>query len=381
MIFWAIYWFLASFWTLGVWAANRAVLRRTAPADAVRRAWPRVSVLVPARNEEKRIAPLLEGLASQDYPSYEVLALDDESTDGTLGLMKGFARSRRNFRVLEGKPLPPYWRGKPWACHQLARSARGTWLLFVDADTWHTKDMLRRAVNEVERLDADILTLLTRQETRSVLEALVVPVMVYNFMATLPLVWALDRNRRASRWAGVSGQFILARAKAYRAFGGHEAVKNEIVEDLCLGRRAVASGCRVAFADGSDIASARMYTNAAEVWEGFTKNYYPAAGFSLPRFLFIQAVFLLNGVLPFAVAGLFLAGCPMPGLLSASALLFSAVQVFIRLMHALDHGFTPWSAPFHPLGVLMFALMGFHSFWLYVFGGGGRWKGRRLQNS
>jgi hypothetical protein len=213
------------------------------------------------------------------------------------------------------------------------------------------------------------------------MEALVVPVMVFNFMVALPMEWVFRKGTLASRWAGVSGQFILARRKAYRAFGGHEAVQNEIVEDLRLGRRAVAAGFRVTLADGTDVSAARMYTRASEVWEGFTKNIFPAVEFSIPQFILLQAGLLFNGVAPFLVtAGLFAGWLPWEPR-TIAALVFSGVQVFIRAAHAYENGFAPLSVSFHPLGVLLFTMIGFNSMRVYVFGEGGVWKGRRLSSS
>src|SRR5690348_14488079 len=117
---------------------NTRVFRKLPRVEPAPRKWPLVSVLVPARNEEKRIRPCLESLLKQDYPRYELLVLDDQSTDGTLKLLKSYAkRSGGRLKLFQGKPLPKGWVGKPWACHELSKKAKGDWLFFTDADTWH----------------------------------------------------------------------------------------------------------------------------------------------------------------------------------------------------------------------------------------------------
>ncbi|HET9870619.1 MAG TPA: glycosyltransferase, partial [bacterium] len=177
-------------------------------------------MLIPARNEEKRLSPCLESLLAQDYPAFEVRVLDDRSTDGTWKLAQGFARKHKRLRVLRGRELPAGWLGKPWACFQLAGAARGEWLFFTDADTWHAPDMLKRTVQMAEARKADVLTLLTRQVTRSWMEALVIPVMAFHLLSFFPAKWSLRPRSRLNAFAGVSGQFVFIRKQAYRAFGG-----------------------------------------------------------------------------------------------------------------------------------------------------------------
>ena len=375
----AFYWFFTAGWMLFAWLLNRSDLAKTGPPDSRRKKWPFVSVLVPARNEEKRIGPLLEGLARQDYPSFEVRVLDDQSTDGTLNLLKRHAQSNKRLKILRGKPLPEGWRGKPWACRQLAQGAKGEWLLFLDADTWHTPDMLKRSVQAAEEHRVDFLSLLTRQVTRTWLESLVIPVMIFNFLVAFPMKWALKPGSPFAKWMGFSGQFILAKRKSYEALGGHSAVKNEIVEDLKFGSLAAQAGYPTILLDGSDIALARMYTNAGEVWEGFTKNFFPAAGFSVWKWAVIEAAFLVNGVLPFAFLKTAAVGWIHWGPLAYAALALSLALWLIRADQAVRYGFSKWSVIFHPWGVIFFVLIGMNSMAAYVFGKGGEWKGRTLR--
>ncbi len=266
----AYWWFLAAYLLFCAWDNSRTFVKPGLP-DPKRKKWPFVSVLIPARNEEGRIRPCLESLLKQDYPAFEILVLDDRSTDGTFNLVKVLAQRNRRLKVLQGKELPRGWLGKPWACFQLSKKARGGWLLFLDADTWHHPQMLKRTAQMAEEKEAEVLTLFTRQVTETWMEALVIPVMAYTLLAFLPARWSLRKNSFFNRFAGVSGQFLFIQKRVYRAFGGHETVKNEIVEDLNFGKQVVLSGHRLVYGDGSDISFCRMYTRPRKSGRAFPR--------------------------------------------------------------------------------------------------------------
>lgn len=373
--------FLACFFTgLSVYLVvcgidNTRVFRKLPPVDPARKRWPLISVCIPARNEEKRITPCLESLLKQDYPRYEVLVMDDQSTDGTLALLRRYARKFSWLQVLQGKPLPKGWVGKPWACHELSKRAKGDWLFFTDADTWHDPQTLRRSVAAAENEKADLLSCLTRQETHTWLEYLVIPVMVFCLISFLPASLVVRRNSRFSKFAGGGGQFLFFRKKAYRAIGGHEAVSDEIVEDLAIGNRLIQQGFKLVFRDGTDLTFCRMYSSAREVWEGFSKNFFPAFKFSLPKALVSYGYLLAASVLPFIV--LFFA--PTGTFLFDSALVTCLLQVLLRLNQALRYGGGIFSCFLHPVGVFLFILIGFNSMRWYLFLKEGHWKGRILR--
>ncbi len=374
---------------------NTRLFQKPGPPNPRRKKWPRVSVLIPARNEESRIRPCLESLLKQDYPDFEVLVLDDRSTDGTFNLVKELAKHNPSMRgvypehpkgveraysgrapqlkILKGKELPEGWVGKPWACWQLSQKAGGEWFFFTDADTWHSPQMLQRTVQMAEGRKADVLTLFTRQITETWMEALVVPVMAYTLLAFLPARWGLRKESRFSRFAGVSGQFVFIRRKVYRALEGHSVVKNEIVEDLNFGKQAVRKGFRLVYGDGSDFSFCRMYTNAGEVWQGFSKNFFPAVGFHPLYFLNAQVVLILDGILPFMAVGM---GPSSPLFWPGFAL--ASISLGIRWLQAVRYGFHKGSVFFHPLGCLLFALIGVNSMRWYRWRGHGHWKGREL---
>lgn len=372
MIYISIFAYLISAWMIFCAWENIHFFKMVPMVEATRKKWPRVSILIPARNEEKRIRPLLESLLLQDYPNYEILVLDDRSTDQTLKLLRVYSANDNRLQVIRGQELPPGWLGKPWACQQLAKKANGEWLLFTDADTRHGSDMLKRSVQFAETNQADVVSLMNEQITKSWMELLVVPVMVFSLVAYLPGYWTLRSKSFFNRFAGVGGQFILIRQKVYRALGGHSVVKNKIVEDLEIGKALVKQGYRVVLGNGSDLTSCRMYGNAKEVWEGFSKNMFPVSGFSLLRMVAVLFVLLGIGTIPFFVL---LAGFSSP--LFIPCLTLSLSQWVIRLAHAHCYRMLKISVIFHPLGSLLFAMIGINSvFWFWS--GRGHWKGRKL---
>ncbi|MCC7105941.1 MAG: glycosyltransferase [Chloroflexi bacterium] len=233
---------------------------------------PLVSVIVPARNEARCIERCISSILAQRYPAFEVIAIDDRSSDGTGEILARLARSDSLLRVISGEPLPPGWVGKCWAVYQAARQAKGEWLLFVDADTTHRPHMLASAVGFALEHGADLLTLGPRQELGSFWERAILPA-IFGAIMTVGGSMA-DVNNPQRRVAKANGQFMLFRASSYWQLGGHEAVFDELVEDFAFARRVKGTGRRLIIADGSDLVSVRMYRSLREIWEGFGKNSY-----------------------------------------------------------------------------------------------------------
>ncbi|MGQ9477906.1 MAG: glycosyltransferase [Candidatus Bipolaricaulia bacterium] len=248
---------------------------------------PAVSILVPARREEANIGPCLRSLLAQDYPEFEVLALydDDDPGDGTGVLLQALAREDPRLKVIPGRPLPPDWLGKHWACQQLAEAARGELLLFTDADTRHHPLALRDAVAALQAEEADLLSALPGEELGSWAERLIVPLIPWSILSFLPL--GLAYRLPIPALSAANGQFMLFRRQAYRAIGGHGAVRGDVADDLALARRIKAQGLRWRLADGQGRVSCRMYRDFHQVFEGFSKNLFAAFGYRLIPFILV----------------------------------------------------------------------------------------------
>jgi chlorobactene glucosyltransferase len=232
--------------------------------------YPLVSILVPARNEGQNIKSCLESLVQQDYPNYEILVLDDQSTDNTLEQIQQLAGQHPVIQVLRGESAPPNgWNGKSYACHRLSEQADGEWLLFTDADTLHTAQSIRQGIQQALQLDVDLLSVMPYQITKSWSEWL----MVSFIMDFLPLLgFDLRRLWQGNGQAVANGQYLLVRRETYQALGGHAAISHALVDDFALAQHFVKAKRRIAFVSGAAMLACRMYHNAGEVWRGFTKN-------------------------------------------------------------------------------------------------------------
>lgn len=237
---------------------------------------PFVSVVVPARNEEPNIRACLTSLLGQDYPAFEVIVVDDQSTDGTGEIAKALAAQNPSLvTVLRGERLPEGWFGKPWACWQGSRIAKGELLLFTDADTTHEQELLSQAVQGFAEEEADLLTLLGGQIMGSFWEQLVQPQFFMLLAGRFPRT---GQSRKPHQWrhAIANGQYLLFSREVYDEVGGHSAVAGEVAEDLRLAQLLVRGGWRLVIRSGPGLQT-RMYRSLGGLVEGWSKNVATAA--------------------------------------------------------------------------------------------------------
>jgi chlorobactene glucosyltransferase len=278
--------------------SNWFVLRRLEKFTALPRV-PRVSVLVPARNEDGVIERCVASLLAQEYPDFEVLVLDDGSTDGTGGILRRLAVEDARLRVLDGRPLPAGWIGKHWACQQLLEEAEGEYVLFVDADTWHHPMAVRNGVAGMLAWDLDLLSAIPRETVGTFGELLTVPMPVWSFFALLPM-W-LAFHTRTPLLASAIGQYMMFRASSLREVGGFEQIRSNVVDDLSLARLIKASRMRWRLADGTRRVSCRMYRGLRDSIQGFSKNLYAVFYHNALLLTFVWLVVLMVYSAPVAV--------------------------------------------------------------------------------
>ncbi len=339
--------------------------------------WPFVSILVPARNEAESIEDCVRSLLCQDYPSFEVIVLDDQSTDETPRILARLKQQYPQLRVLQGASLPPGWLGKHWACHQLAEQAKGELLLFTDADTYHQPDTLRHAVAALETMQADLISLLPHQETRTWGERLIIPFIAFGIYAFLPLPLV--------HWLGwppltmTIGQFMLFRRKTYHAIGGYEAVRNEVIDDVRLGRLATAHGYRVRLLDGREAVRCRMYSGFWDAVDGFSKNIFAFFGyhalFYLVAWYLVARIYLYP---PLVILG-YLLGTPPLNFPLPQALLITTEEALLWGMAYHRFRLPIWMALLYPLNMLIFFLIAMRSFF-WSLTGRAVWKGRTFSS-
>lgn len=363
-----------------------------APGPGPEREWPLVSVVIPARNEEHNIERVLASVTGSRYAAFEVIVVDDRSDDRTGELARSQAAGRaRRLEVVDGEPLPAGWVGKPWACWQGARRARGEVILFTDADTVHGPELLARAVTELLDEEASAVTVAGRQVMRTFWERVVQPQI---FLTMTLRYFDLSRPFTRDRWrsAIAAGQYVLVRRDVYDEVGGHERVRGEVVEDLRLAQELVRDGHRLLFRRAEDGLETRMYRSLGELVAGWSKNVVPGGLQTVPPWArpLTPPVMLLSSVVlwlvpPVAlVSGLVLRIVPpaavVPGVVGAAgtgglAWAGATVTVSVLFWGAVTRRFgAPWYlGAAYPLGAAVATWIVLRS-WLR--GGDVEWKGR-----
>jgi hypothetical protein len=237
-------------------------------------AHPKVSVIVPARNEEACLKSCLESLVEQSGVPFEIIVVDDHSTDRTRDIAASFSA----VRVVEAAPLPNGWTGKNNAVATGARDAHGEWLLFTDADTFHLPGSLARSLDEAQKNGVALLSYSPEQIVTGIFEKAVMPVIFAELASKYRPSEVSDPNSPA---AAANGQYILVTREAYDAVGGHAAVRSSLLEDVELARLVKRSGRKILFRFGGDAVRTRMYRSFSQLREGWTKNLailFPAPG-------------------------------------------------------------------------------------------------------
>jgi chlorobactene glucosyltransferase len=339
---------------------------------------PLISILIPARNEERNITACVESLLTQDYPSFEILVLDDDSSDNTAAIIESLAAADSRVRLLRGKPLPDGWAGKPFACAQLAATARGDWLLFTDADTVHTPNMLSSTLAYSHSHKLSLLSGFPMQRTVSFSQRIVIPVIYSLLLSLLPLWWLQGLKKPRPGFA--FGQFLFFKADDYRAMGGHEVVKSRIVEDLWLGLETVRRGKRQGVVDLSQVVTCRMYTGLVELYHGLNKIFYSMT--SLSPLLFTLVIIVGAGLFltPFAlVAGHFIPILPDWGW---STVIAMQVALILLMQLLIDLHFQQSRRYFilHPAGISFLVLCCFRGVISRLTGAGVEWKERHYSH-
>lgn len=334
---------------------------------------PLVSVIVPARDEERGVGAAIRSLRALDYRAVEVVVVDDESRDGTLAAARAAAGDDPRVRVLTGDSLPPGWVGKAWACWQGARAAGGDWLLFTDADVLHSPDSLGRALAMAQRLGSGGLTLLPTIDAEGPIERTVIPAAaaaIGLFVAPGPLA----RSPR-SGIAVAAGGYLLIERRLYDAVGGHARIRDRMVDDVWLAAGVKRAGALLVPAPANGLARLRMYHGAREVWHGWRKNASFGVAGGAAKALVGAATVAALALLPLAAA--------IEGLrrrdrsLAASGLLGAASLAALQRL-------TAWAVPTPrryaatmPVGLVVLAAAAARGALERLAGPGPSWRGRR----
>ncbi len=365
---------LGTFYFVLLSLSNIAWLRLSSHRPGQRKG-KKVSILVPARNEEKNISNCLDSLLDQTYDNYEIVVLDDQSTDGTWAMLAGYAeRFPARIRAVRGEPLDGTgWLGKPHAMQQLARHADGEYLMFTDADTVHGRESVAWVVTNIEMHRADCLSGYVHQEMNSLGEQFIVPA-TYIMSAMLLPLWLIG-FLPAPALSFAIGQVIVFRRSAFEAIGGYSRVRTTISDDLAIARELKKAGYREVFLDIRRHVRCRMYDGYRASFEGVAKNIYDLV--RTRSLLFAAAVTLLVTfvVLPLALLPVqALAG--IPG--ADRSLLCVALFLTAWALVLYDRGLKWWVPFLYPILFVHLLYMAWWSFAQSLTGHGVVWKGRTL---
>mgnify|MGYP001271705236 CR=1 FL=1 len=335
---------------------------------------PFVSVMIPARNEATVIGATIQNWLSQSYPHYEVILLDDNSTDDTAQIARDVAGDCDKLTILSGAPLPNGWMGKNWACHQMANIAKGDILLFTDADVRWSADGLSALVADMTARHADVYSVWSTQETQTWGERLVVPLMAMVILGYLPILGV--HHIPLGAFGAANGQCMAWRKKAYHQIGGHERVRGNVLEDVTLARMVKSAHMRLRMADGADLVTCRMYRNWGEVKNGYAKNIL--AGYGSPFALMLGIVFhWLIFIVPtfWLIIAIFTGEAIfIPALLTILGILLRALSASFTRQRVLD-------AVFMPISAILMTIIAIQALYWHYTQGGPTWKGRIVHHT
>lgn len=328
----------------------------------------KVSVLIPARNEESTIAGAIEAALANIMTDVEVVVLDDHSDDRTAAIVSELAARDGRIRLEYAPPLPAGWCGKQHACSVLAELASHDLLCFIDSDVRLGPESLSRITGFLESSGSDLVSGFPRQVTGTFLEKLLIPLIHFVLLGFLPL----DKMRQSTHpaFAAGCGQLMFVRREAYRKAGGHSAIRSTLHDGLNLPKAFRTAGLRTDLFDATDVASCRMYTTAGQVWSGLAKN--ATEGLGAPSRILPVTIILLTGqVAPFVMAALWGLSIPIAlAMICAWLPRFAAVRRFHQPL---------LSAVLHPLGILVLLAIQWYAAARSLMGRPSTWKGRSYQ--
>lgn len=315
---------------------NFFTMRVAAPRDST--ILKKVSILIPMRNEEKNVRGIMSStLASTGLNDFDVSVLDDNSEDRTSILLQEY---KDRAHISSGNSLPHGWLGKPFACHQLAHGSRAEFLVFLDADVRPSPQAISSAITLLDDLGWDFISPYPAQRTSTFLMRLIQPLLQWSWFTSVPL--RLAEHQRFTSMTIANGQFFIVRRDAYEVIGGHEAVKQEVLEDLSLARTLHSQGFKGGVSDASQLIECTMYETNRELIAGYTKSLWTAFGGKLGT-LFAISLLLLTQVVPLV---LILAG-------HFFALWLFAATASTHLLAALKTRSGFMNVAFHPIAALM----------------------------
>jgi hypothetical protein len=330
----------------------------------------RLSVLIPARNEEKNIEASLRSILNNDLRGYEVIVMNDHSTDDTAAIVTRLAVDHPQLRLVDAPPLPSGWCGKQHACYQLAQLAKGELLIFLDADVRLSPDALSRMTAFMDSNKAALASGVPHQVFTNIADRLLLPLIHFVLLGFLP-VWAMRRLKMASM-SGGCGQLFIVQRLAYEACGGHSMLRGSLHDGLKLPRVFRNAGFSTDLFDATDIASCRMYSSSEETIRGLGKNAHEGLG-AQGTIIPMTILLLLGQVVPLA---LLLGSGSVVTSISWSISAAIALSYLPRFIAVARFEQPLLSALVHPVSILGLLAIQWKAFFRHRSGVPSDWKGR-----
>lgn len=336
-----------------------------------------ISILIPARNEEDNIEACVRSVLNQEYSDFELIILNDNSTDRTGEILNRLSLTDKRIKILNGNILPNGWVGKNFACHQLQKEAKGNYLLFIDADTELSRDCIGRALHFAVLKNSDLLSVMPNEITGSFWEKVTIPMLYFAVMAFIPI--AFIERLKSNKFAMGNGQFMFFKKSFYDMIGGHESLKNRIVEDVWLSKRVKEFEGKLVFADGTDIVKCRMYRNFNEVWNGFSKNFFAGLSFSITGLILLDIFYFIIFILPLFLIFYGLSESNLS--VTYCSVISFVIPVLIRISHSVKFKQPFWFSFLNVLSSVIIILLSLNSYRVIKFGKGASWKDRNYKES
>ena len=276
---------------------NLFFIRRASISDSLKTQSALVSILIPARNEEANIGRCLYSLIDQSYKNIEIIILDDDSTDYTFSIAKEISKKDKRIKIVKGMPIEKDWLGKNWACHQLSSIAKGDMLLFIDADTKLQSKTIEETITEMEESDIDLITLFPKRVTSTSVDKIISVTVGWFIFSCLPILF----SNKNPIFSSAFGQYLLFRKGAYFSIGGHESIKDNILDDFELGRSITREGFNLKVFDGTDRISTFSYSSEREAIDGLSKSIFPFFSNRLVPFFLLWILFMAMSIVPVLV--------------------------------------------------------------------------------
>ena len=371
-IYWYIFLLIIAFFTIVTGITNFLWLKKIPTKKNIPKS-KLVSILIPARNEADVIESTIKSIINQSYQNYELIILDDNSSDTTESIIQKYAKSNPKIELINGLSLPEGWLGKNWACHQLSEKAEGEYILFIDADTNLDKFILEDSVIALQKEKIDLLSLVPGRDTKLIADHAMKKIISWFIVCWLPMKLAIKLN--APFLSATFGQFMLFKKSSFNDIGGFEAIKDNPVDDFQLGRNIKKNLFKWMLYDAAFRITTRTYNTNKDLISGYSKNIFPAIGYSISIFVVIFLIlisFVLGSTIPIILFALGILQNQQLILLCISLLILLFISwgiVTIRFKYSI---FTPFSFPLLISLILLLALRSFVDNVFYS----STWKGR-----